>query len=129
MACPLFVPLVEEGRIQDSITTQVARGYLKPLQKANVDTLILGCTHYPLLKPTIAQVLGARVKLVDSARQVALKTQQVLQDLRQLHPSVNGRTRSQRHFFVTDEPKHFEQLARRFLGSQPGSVSKVDVTG
>ncbi len=124
VACPLFVPLVEEGLVNDSLAEQVARRYLKPLKSARVDTLILGCTHYPLLKPVIARVMGPKVHLIDSAHQVALKTKQVLQQMELIHPSVNG-VSPQRRFFVTDEPRHFESLSVRFLGRRVGDVAKV----
>lgn len=126
VACPLFVPLVEEGWVEDPVALSVARRYLKPLMDARVDTVILGCTHYPLLKPVIAKVLGPKVKLIDSARQVALKTRQVLERLDLSAPPKGAA--AQRRFFVTDEPRHFERLAHRFLGRHPGSVAKADVT-
>ncbi len=122
--CPLFVPLVEEGCLADTVTEQVAHRYLKPLKAARVDTLILGCTHYPLLKRTISRIMGPKVCLVDSAHQVALKTRQVLDALRLRHPAVN-RAAPARRFFVTDEPRHFETLSLRFLGRRIGDVSKV----
>jgi len=127
VACPLFVPLVEEGCVDDSLALQVARRYLKPLQKTGVDTVILGCTHYPLLKRTIARVMGPKVQLIDSARQVALKAKVLLRQMDLPSVSRNGATPARR-FFVTDEPRHFERLARRFLGRSPGDVSKADVT-
>lgn len=124
-ACPLFVPLVEEGCAEDTLALEVARRYLKPLQQAKVDTLILGCTHYPLLKKTIARVMGPKVQLIDSARQVALKAKRVLENMGLAAPA--GKTAPVRRFFVTDEPRHFELLSRRFLGYRPGNVSKVNV--
>lgn len=128
VACPLFVPLVEEGCTEDPVTVEIARRYLRPLQAARVDTLILGCTHYPLLKTTLAEVMGPKVELIDSARQVALKSQQLLQELHLAAPLSSGGS-AQRRFFVTDEPRHFERLARRFLGRRPGNVERVDVAG
>ena len=124
VACPLFVPLVEEGLVNDSLAEQVARRYLKPLKSARVDTLILGCTHYPLLKPVIARVMGPKVRLIDSAHQVALKAKQVLQEMELNHPAAKG-SPPLRRFFVTDEPRHFESLSVRFLGRRVGDVSKV----
>lgn len=125
-ACPLFVPLVEEGCTDDSLALEVARRYLKPLQQARVDTLILGCTHYPLLKKTIARVMGPKVQLIDSARQVALKAKRVLENMDLAAASSSGAPA--RRFFVTDEPRHFERLSRRFLGRRPGNVAKADVS-
>jgi len=124
--CPLFVPLVEEGCLDDPITEQAARRYLVPLKAARVDTLILGCTHYPLLKGVVSKVMGPKVQLVDSARQVALKTKEVLQSLGLEHSDRNGAAPARR-FFVTDEPRHFESLSVRFLGRRVGDVAKVDV--
>ncbi|MCM8812194.1 MAG: glutamate racemase [Candidatus Omnitrophica bacterium] len=121
-ACPLFVPLVEEGLVDDPLTRQAAVRYLKPLKEARVDTLILGCTHYPLLKKVIGQVMGPRVRLVDSAHQVALKARQILLQL----GLENGKTAGRSHrFYVTDEPALFGRLSRRFLGSRVGHVEKV----
>jgi glutamate racemase len=125
VACPLFVPIVEEGWVDDPVAVTVAQRYLKPLQDAKVDTLILGCTHYPLLKSTIARVMGPRVQLIDSAQQVALKAQATLRQMGLLAPRGH---KAVRRFYVTDEPKHFGRLAHRFLGHQPGNVSRVDVT-
>ena len=88
--CPLFVPLVEEGCLSDPITEQAARRYLAPLKAARVDTLILGCTHYPLLKGIVSKVMGPKVRLVDSARQVALKAKEILQSLGLEHSDRNG---------------------------------------
>ena len=124
VACPLFVPLVEEGCLQDSVTEQVTRRYLKPLQATRIDTLILGCTHYPLLKRVIAKVRGPHVHLIDSARQVALKARQVLERLQLTHSPGNGAA-PVRRFYVTDEPRHFETLSMRFLGRRVGDVTRV----
>ncbi len=125
-ACPLFVPLAEEGWLADPVSRQVARRYLAPLKEAKIDTLILGCTHYPLLKGIIAEVMGPHVTLIDSARQVALTAREVLKSSGLLHRVADG-GHCLRRFFVTDEPGHFEKLSRRFLGRQAGNVSKVDV--
>ena len=127
VACPLFVPLVEEGCVKDTLTRQVAQRYLRPLRHARVDTLILGCTHYPLLKETISRVMGSSVRLIDSARQVALKAKVLLRQMGLQAHAANGSLRARR-FFVTDEPRHFELLSRRFLGRRVGDVSRVDVT-
>ena len=127
VACPLFVPLVEEGIVEDSLALEVARRYLKPLKAAKADTVILGCTHYPLLKATIARVMGPKVRLIDSARQVALKAKAILREQELTTPPRNGTVPSRR-FFVTDEPRHFARLSRRFLGHSPGDVSKAEVS-
>lgn len=123
-SCPLFVPLAEEGWLEGPVAEQVARRYLKPLQVARVDTLILGCTHYPLLKSVIAKVMGPKVSLIDSAHQVALTTKELLKRLRLTAPPRNGSSPAHR-FFVTDEPRSFGVLSRRFLGKRLGDVTRI----
>lgn len=110
-ACPLFVPLVEEGWWRHPVALAVAREYLASARKARLDALILGCTHYPLLKSVIARVMGPSVKLIDSAEQTALETEELLENLKLRRSS--GRGTSQ--FFVSDGPARFQKLARRFL--------------
>lgn len=112
-ACPLFVPLVEEGWLDTEATRLIAREYLETLHDAHVDTVVLGCTHYPLLKPVIGEVLGARVRLVDPAEQTAAETARVLQ--------ARGLCASQgtpvHRFVASDAPEQFLRLGQRFLGS------------
>ena len=91
-ACPLFVPLVEEGWVDSEATRLIADEYLAPILREEVDTLVLGCTHYPLLKPVIASVLGAGVKLIDSAEETANETASMLQE-RCLAASTAGTAR------------------------------------
>jgi len=118
-ACPLFVPLVEEGWWNGPVVEAVARRYLAPLKRVRVDTVILGCTHYPYLKPVLARVLGPRVRLIDSAEETARETQLALQGLGLRAPCG---ARGRREFYASDAPERFRRLARRMLG--PG-VSKV----
>ena len=113
-ACPLFVPFVEEGWLKGKIVLDVARKYLVPLKKAKVDTVILGCTHYPLLKPVIQEVLGSKVKLIDSARQVAAEIKNILDSESLLNAGRKGR----HQFYVSDNPEWFGSLAERFLGER-----------
>ncbi len=117
-ACPLFVPLVEEGWWAHPVTREVARHYLKPLSRFRIDTLILGCTHYPLLKKPLREVLGPSVKLIDSAEQTAIETEELLSRLKLLNRGGPGSW----EFFVSDAPKRFLRLAKRLLGL---SVSRV----
>lgn len=117
-ACPLFVPLVEEGWWTHRATTEAARHYLKPLRKAKVDVLILGCTHYPLLKETIRRVMGPEVELIDSAEQTALEAQDALERL----GLRRRRGRGRRTYFVSDDPARFLKLAGRLLGVRIGRV-------
>lgn len=110
--CPLFVPLVEEGWLNGDITKDVASAYLKPLKKKNIDTLILGCTHYPLLKDVIKMVMGNGVLLVDSAKEVAREAKDILDANGLLNASRKNRSYK---FFVSDEPGRFIKMGERFL--------------
>ena len=122
-ACPLFVPFAEEGWVRGKVVTEVARVYLTPLKKAGVDTVILGCTHYPLLKPVIKEVLGSSVNLIDSAKQVAIEVKKILSGDGLLNKSgKKGRPK----FYVSDNPEWFEDLAQRFLGRKVPGVSKIE---
>jgi len=121
-SCPLFVPLVEEGWEDEAVCLAVARRYLAPLLRHRIDTLILGCTHYPLLARVIQRVAGPRVRLVDSARRVALEARDLLDREELLRPPGNGPGR--RRFIVTDEPERFKRLGERFLGRRITNVAK-----
>jgi len=121
--CPLFVPLVEEGWLNGAVCLEVAERYLHPLKRERIDTLILGCTHYPLISSTIRKVLGPQVVLVDSAKQTVTEVRGVLMGTDALS---NGNTRPRYRFFVTDEPSHFNRIGHRFLGQVVGSVERVN---
>ena len=121
--CPLFVPLVEEGWLNGDISRQIAVKYLAPLMQQRIDTLILGCTHYPLLASTLQQVLGPKVALVDSAEQTAAEVRGVLLGADTL---CDGRATPRHRFFVTDEPAQFDRIGHRFLGQVIGSVERVN---
>lgn len=111
-SCPLFVPLAEEGWINEKATRDIASIYLTPLRKKGIDTLILGCTHYPLLKNAIKKVMGSGILLVDSAQEVAKEARAVL-DANGLLNMAGGKKKHK--FFVSDEPEHFVRLGERFL--------------
>ncbi len=113
-ACPLLVPLVEEGWIDAEATRIIAREYLEPMGAAHIDTLVLGCTHYPLLKPLIARILGDDVRLIDSARETAAETGRVL-DAQSLR--ADDRATPRYRFIASDAPQQFLELGQRFLGS------------
>ena len=121
--CPLFVPLVEEGWIDTPVTRLVAEQYLVPFLDLHIDTLVLGCTHYPLLKPVIADVLGHRVTLVDSAIETAHEVSQVLCD-RGLAGSAAG---GQFHIILSDASPTFADIASRFLGRRAPQIELVSV--
>jgi glutamate racemase len=123
-ACPLFVPLVEEGWYDDPVTEEIAERYLRPLLDAGIDTLVLGCTHYPLLVPVLARVAGPEVTLVDSAEAVAEVVAAGLAE-RGLeageHPPAS-------HLCVTDAGESFHRLAGRILKDPQVPLEWVEVT-
>ncbi len=122
--CPLFVPLAEEGWVDGEVTYLVARRYLEPLADFEADTLVLGCTHYPLLKGVISRVVGEMVVLVDSAQETALEVERVLSEkgLR------NGRERpGEFTVYVTDIPYLFKEVGERFLGRTIERVEHIEL--
>ncbi len=123
-ACPLFVPLAEEGWVDNEVARLTARNYLQGLKDEGVDTLVLGCTHYPLLKGIIAEVMGDGVKLVDSAEETARTVAETLGAGDILRPSSE---RGNHHFFVTDVPAGFIRVGNRFLGGRLGDVYQVNL--
>lgn len=124
-ACPLLVPLIEEGWTTHRITADILRVYLAPLLRDKIDTLILGCTHYPLIKDLIRRIVGPRVVLVDSAESCAELVSRRLAEEGLLNPR---RTRPGRIYpYVTDAPDQFEALADRFLGFPIGQAWKVEL--
>tara|TARA_B100000427_G_C15509778_1_gene595645 strand:- start:1544 stop:2344 length:801 start_codon:yes stop_codon:yes gene_type:complete len=123
-ACPLFVPLVEEGWVNGSVPEEIARAYLVNMQKSEVDSVILGCTHYPLLKRTIKKVLGERVNLVDSAEETAMEVKSIL-NKSELYSNVEEEGQVLCH--VTDSINSFEFLADRFIDTPIKKVSQVDI--
>lgn len=120
-ACPLFVPLVEEGWTDHPVTAQVAREYLAPLCAEGITALVLGCTHYPLLKNVLRRTLGSRVSLIDSAAETAAETGRVLQRY-----TLEAREDNvpEHRFVSSDDPKQFLELGQRFLGN---AIERVDV--
>jgi len=112
-ACPLFVPLVEEGWTDHDATRLIAREYLEPMIAADIDTLVLGCTHYPLLKPLLRDVLGPDVRLIDSAEETAAETARTLAAANLT--ASDGADPTYR-FVASDDPLQFLQLGQRFLG-------------
>lgn len=123
-ACPLFVPLVEEGWLDTEATRLIARHYLEPLIARHVDTLVLGCTHYPLLKPMLAEIVGANVRLIDSAEETAAETKRVLEEQGLCAPPDDDATPAHR-FVASDAPDHFLRQGQRFLGASIDDVEKV----
>ena len=121
-ACALLVPLVEEGWLEHPVTRMTAQEYLKPVLAEQVDTLVLGCTHYPLLKPLLQEVAGPGIRLVDSAEAMAEQTATLLTDLNLHNPE---RVPPAYHFWVTDVPLRFQTIGERFLGRSLTNVHVV----
>jgi glutamate racemase len=121
-ACPLFVPLVEEGWTDNAVVELTVKNYLGSLKQSGIDTLILGCTHYPLLKKAIRKFMGKGVSLVDSAEEVALEVAALLKRY-----SLARKTGKGAHgFFVTDAPERFIKVGQRFLGEKVESAVRIE---
>ena len=123
LACPLFVPFVEEGWLEHPATSLVATEYLTPMTQRGIDTLVLGCTHYPLLKPIIAKSMGPDVTLIDSAQETAAELGRMLAE-RGLRNPDRGRTAHHR-FIASDAPEQFLGVGQRFLGSAIDHVERI----
>ncbi len=126
-ACPLFVPLIEEGWIDHAVTRQVAGEYLLELRNAGLESMILGCTHYPLIAPLIAALMGPTVALVDSGAEAARAVATTLRERGQLAPPGEA----QHRFYLSDEPRNFTRIAQGFLGRAlppPIIVDETDVS-
>ncbi len=121
-SCPLFVPLAEEGWLSNSVTRAIARKYLGIFKARKVDTMILGCTHYPLLKKVIKETVGRGVNIIDSASETAREVKRLLN---KKNLSSLKKKSSNRKYFVSDEPGKFSRIGQRFLGKRIKSVKKV----
>jgi glutamate racemase len=123
-ACPLFVPLAEEGWVNHPVTRQVAEEYLAELRASRVDTLVLGCTHYPILRPIIEDVMGDQITYIDSGEAVAEEVVRLLSELELAREEGLARTEE---FYVTDSAARFRRVAELFLGRPLESVSMVEL--
>ncbi len=123
-SCPLFVPLVEEGWADKKVSGEIASIYLSPLKKKRIDTLILGCTHYPILKNVIRKVMGGRVLLIDSAKEVAKEARLILDSCGLLNRAQDKEPVYK--FFVSDEPGRFVKTAERFLKKRINCVRRAE---
>ncbi|RMG61511.1 MAG: glutamate racemase [Deltaproteobacteria bacterium] len=122
-ACPLFVPLVEEGWVENEVTRMVASEYLSPLVAQRIDTLILGCTHYPFLIPVLKQFLGPSVQVIDSASSVAEEVASSLTS----HGMKAKRRRGRVKYLVTDDPERFAEFARERVGEVVEEIERVSL--
>jgi glutamate racemase len=123
-ACPLFVPLVEEGWTEGTITKDVIRKYLKSFKRYHIDTLVLGCTHYPLLKRSISEYMGEETVLVDSAVETAKEAKRILMAEGILKSDTN---KGKRCFYVTDSPDRFKEVGEMFLAKGINDIRLVDI--
>ncbi|MEE9542832.1 MAG: glutamate racemase [Thermodesulfobacteriota bacterium] len=123
-ACPLFVSLAEEGFLDNTIAELTAKEYLAEFGRLDIDTLVLGCTHYPLLKGVISKTLGAGVRLIDSAEATASEVSQVLR-VEGLLSEDNSGGKAAHSFYVTDSPKRFMRVGRNFLNGSPFTAELV----
>lgn len=123
-ACPLFVPIVEEGWMEHDIAYITAKEYLSSLQKFSYDTMILGCTHYPLLKNVIRKVVGEKITLIDSGIETAKQVKNILSEMNLLNPY---KQKPNRKYFVSDIPHKFKEIGEMFLGEKIESLIKVEI--
>ena len=125
-ACPLFVPLVEEGWLHDPVTVEVASRYLQALKDEQVDTLILGCTHYPLIRSTIQEVMGEKVRLVNPAYETALELKSLLTKM-DLLSTGEQQAEFPYRFYVSDLADEFKEFANSILPYDVTMTRKIDI--
>lgn len=125
-ACPLFVPLVEEGLLEDSVTDEIAGRYLAEMIHSGIDTLILGCTHYPLIRSTIGRIMGEGVTLVNPAYETARELKRFLEAEGLLKEGGRGEE-PQHGFYVSDTPEKFRRFANSVIGYDVLSVKKINI--
>ncbi|HEY3027981.1 MAG TPA: glutamate racemase [Pyrinomonadaceae bacterium] len=134
-ACPLFVSLAEEGWAESDVARTVAAEYLSELKQRGIDSLVLGCTHYPILRQVIQEAIGDEVTLIDSGEAAAQDVENWLMDSARAHAPLEDRARERRlcddldHFYVTDAAERFARVAERFLGHPPSVLEAVEVWG
>ena len=122
-SCPLFVPIVEEGWANTDIASLTAKRYLKELMDENIDSLVLGCTHYPLLKRTIGEIVGENVKLVNPAKETVKDLKEILEN----NNLLNDNEDSNYEYYVSDIPDKFESLAKEFLKKEISEVKNIEI--
>ena len=134
-ACPLFVPLAEEGWAETDVARAVAEQYLADLRTKNIGALVMGCTHYPILRDLIGEVIGIEVPLIDSGDAAAREVQTLLQSSGLASTQAERNIRERRlcddldHFYVTDAAERFAKVAERFLGTAPSVLEAVEIWG
>ncbi len=134
-ACPLFVSLAEENWTKEPETRSIARKYLSKIIEREVDALVLGCTHYPILREVIQETVGEKVVLIDSGEATAEEVKQLLEDKNLANENPPNRNIERRlcddldHFYVTDAADRFARVAERFLGAKPAKLEAIEVFG
>ena len=134
-ACPLFVPLAEEGWANTDVARIVAKQYLSDFNNTSISALVLGCTHYPILRDVISQTLGNEIALIDSGAATAADVESLLETKSLKHDEPLGFDLERRlcddldHFYVTDAAERFAKVAERFLGSAPSILEAVEIWG
>lgn len=134
-ACPLFVSLAEEGWSDTPVSREVARQYLTDINKGSVSALVLGCTHYPILRKVISEIVGEGVTLIDSGEATATEVRTLLKQSELAHSDTSGLYLERQlcddldHFYVTDAATRFAKVAERFLGVAPTILEAVEVWG
>lgn len=126
-ACPLFVPLVEEGWLKDSVTEEVARRYLEELKEQNIDTLVLGCTHYPLLRNMIGKLMGDEVTLVNPAYETAVSLGELLEENGLAAGNENRYASEMYDFYVSDAAEKFKKFANSILPFRIENISQINI--
>jgi glutamate racemase len=134
-ACPLFVPLAEEGWANTDVARIVAKDYLSDFSKTSIGALVLGCTHYPILRDIITETVGEKISLIDSGAATAADVESLLEKSSLKHDEPLGFYQERRicddldHFYVTDAAERFAKVAERFLGSAPSILEAVEIWG
>lgn len=123
-ACPLFCPLVEEGMLHDSVTYEIARRYLDELKEQNIDSLILGCTHYPLLRSTIREIMGEEVNLVNPAYETAISLGEMLKE-NGIRADINARPNYE--FYVSDAADKFKSFANSIMPFEIDETNRINI--
>ena len=126
-ACPLFVPLVEEGLLEDPVTDEIAQRYLSVLIDSGIDTLILGCTHYPLIRSTVGRVMGENVTLVNPAYETAIELKCLLEEKNMLQDVKPALGTNQYQFFVSDGAEKFQHFANTIFKYGILSVKQINI--
>jgi glutamate racemase len=125
IACPLFVPLIEDGFYDHPAAELIAREYLSPISSGQVDAILLACTHYPLIRRTIQKVVGPKISLIEPAKPCALQAYETLSRMNQLNLQTEPPSYE---FYASDDPAKFHRLGKIFFGKNLGTVNKLDIS-